>query len=121
MTLFQITDEEGNPIPLSIQEARQLLSQGHFISQLNDGQTVRIHSGMLTQQLPQTMNIHVDEGSAVTTAMKSGEIVTRPNATKSVETMSVVQSDAEAIVKALEVIFRKSNNSFKGDGYEFIN
>lgn len=101
---FQITDEEGNPIPLSIQEARQLLSQGHFISQLNDGQTIRIHSGM--QQLSQGLNIQVDEEAAVTAAMKE-EIMTRPNATKSVETMSVVQTDAEAIVKALEVIKRK--------------
>ncbi|XP_014487688.1 PREDICTED: zinc finger protein 3-like [Dinoponera quadriceps] len=96
---LQITDEEGNPIPLSIQEARQLLSQGHFISQLSDGQTIRVHSGMLTQQSTHALNIHVDEEAAVTAAMK-GEITTRP--TKNVETMSVVQTDAEAIVKALE-------------------
>lgn len=32
-----------------------------------------------------------------------GEVATRPNATKDVEAMSV-QTDAEAIVKALEVI-----------------
>lgn len=101
---FQITDEEGNPIPLSIQEARQLLSEGHFISQLSDGQTIRVHSGMLTQQLPQALNIHVDEQTAATATMKE-EIVTRPNATKSAETMSMVQTDADAIVKALEVIF----------------
>ncbi|XP_032689441.1 zinc finger and SCAN domain-containing protein 2-like isoform X1 [Odontomachus brunneus] len=98
---LQITDEEGNPIPLSIQEARQLLSEGHFISQLSAGQTIRVHSGMLTQQLPQALNIHVDEETAATATMKE-EIVTRPNATKGVETISIVQSDAEAIVKALE-------------------
>ncbi|XP_011175624.1 zinc finger and SCAN domain-containing protein 2 isoform X2 [Solenopsis invicta] len=93
---LQITDEHGNPIPLSIQEARQLLSQGHFISQLNDSQIIRVHPGMFAQQL-QALNIHVDED----TVEESG-IMVRPSTTKNIETMSAIQADAEAIVQALE-------------------
>ncbi|XP_018057196.1 PREDICTED: zinc finger protein 189-like isoform X5 [Atta colombica] len=91
---LQITDEYGNPIPLSIQETRQLLSQGHFISQLNDSQIIRVHPGMFAQQL-QTLNIHVDED----TIDESG--IMRPNMTKN-ETISAIQADAAAIVQALE-------------------
>lgn len=58
---------------------------------------------MLAQHLPQALNIHVDEETAVSTAMKA-DIVAHPNTAKDVEAMSVVQTDAEAIVKALEVI-----------------
>jgi len=100
---FQITDEYGNPIPLSIQETRQLLSQGHFISQLNDNQIIRVHPGMFAQQL-QTLNIHVDED----TIDESG-ITMRPNMTKN-ETISAIQADAAAIVQALEVISSINNN-----------
>lgn len=96
---FQITDEHGNPIPLSIQEARQLFSQGHFIGQLNDNQIIRVHPGMFAQQL-QALNIHVDEDT-----MEENGILVRPNTNKNIETMSAIQADAEAIVQALEVIF----------------
>lgn len=95
---FQITDEHGNPISISIQEARQLLSQGHFISQLNDGQMIRVHPGIFAQHL-QALNIHIDEEAAV--AAENG-IVTRQNVKNEMET---IQTDAEAIVQALEVIF----------------
>ncbi|XP_019885783.2 zinc finger protein 665 isoform X2 [Ooceraea biroi] len=95
---LQITDEDGNPIPISIQEARQLLSQGHFISQL-DGQIIKVHPGMFAQQL-QALNIHVDQ--EVPVAAENG-IMTRPDASqKNVEPLSVSQTDAEAIVQALE-------------------
>lgn len=93
---LQITDEHGNPIPLTIQEARQLFSQGHFVSQLNDSQIIRVHPGMFAQQL-QALNIHVDEDT-----MEESGILVRPSATKSIESMSAIQADAEAIVQALE-------------------
>lgn len=95
---FQITDEHGNPIQISIQEARQLLSQGHFISQLNDGQIIRVHPGIFAQHL-QALNIHIDEEAAVAA---ENSIVTHPNVDK--EEMETIQTDAEAIVQALEVI-----------------
>lgn len=96
---FQITDEHGNPIQISIQEARQLLSQGHFISQLNDGQIIRVHPGIFAQHL-QALNIHIDEEAAVAA---ENSIVTHPNVNK--EGMETgIQADAEAIVQALEVI-----------------
>lgn len=56
---------------------------------------------MLTQPLPQTLNIHVDEETAMS-AMKA-EIVAHPNTAKGVEAIAAVQTDAEAIVQALEV------------------
>ncbi|XP_036149519.1 zinc finger and SCAN domain-containing protein 2 isoform X2 [Monomorium pharaonis] len=90
---LQITDEHGNPIPLSIQEARQFLSQGHFVSQLNN-QVIRVHPGMFAQQL-QALNIHVDEDT-------EDSIIMRPNRTKNIEAMTAIQADAEAIVQALE-------------------
>ncbi|XP_072746124.1 uncharacterized protein [Anoplolepis gracilipes] len=93
---LQITDEHGNPIPISIQEARQLLSQGHFISQLNDGQIIRVHPGTFAQQL-QALNIHIDEEAAVAS---ENSIATRPNVGK--DEMETIQADAEAIVQALE-------------------
>ncbi|CAL1689498.1 unnamed protein product [Lasius platythorax] len=104
---LQITDEHGNPIPISIQEARQLLSQGHFISQFNDGQIIRVHPGIFAQHLEE-LNIHIDEEAAV--AAESG-IVTHPNVSKSeiktirdrtIASVSAIQADAEAIVQALE-------------------
>ncbi|KAL0118070.1 hypothetical protein PUN28_009030 [Cardiocondyla obscurior] len=93
---LQITDEHGNPIPLSIQEARQLLSQGHFVSHVNDNQIIRVHPGMFAQQL-QALNIHVDEDT-----MEENGIMVRSNTSKNIEAMSSIQADAEAIVQALE-------------------
>ncbi|XP_067213476.1 zinc finger protein 287-like isoform X2 [Linepithema humile] len=94
---LQITDEDGNPIPLSIQEARQLLSQGHFISQLSNGQIIRVHPGMFAQQL-QALNIHLDEEHVA----EENEVIAHQNTTKNVGTISTIQTDAEAIVQALE-------------------
>ncbi|XP_011883064.1 PREDICTED: zinc finger protein 271-like [Vollenhovia emeryi] len=93
---LQITDEHGNPIPLSIQEARQLFSQKQFINQLNDSQIVRVHPGMFAQQL-QALNIHVDEDDT----MEETGIMVRSSANKNIG-LSTIQSDAQAIVQALE-------------------
>lgn len=95
---FQITDEEGNPIPLSIQDARQLLSQGQFVSQLNDGQTIRVHSGVITQEFAGSLGVHVNQNSNVSTV--NNATINEVNKTSSI---SSIQTDAEAIVKALEV------------------
>ncbi|XP_020277480.1 zinc finger protein 3-like [Pseudomyrmex gracilis] len=95
---LQIThDDDGNPISLSVQETRQLVSQGHLISQLSDGQFVRVHPGMFTQF--QALNIHIDEDDV---AAESGTAAREPNAVKEIEGMSTIQADAEAIVQALE-------------------
>ncbi|XP_066593570.1 uncharacterized protein [Prorops nasuta] len=89
---LQITDEDGNPIPLSIQDARQLLSDGQFVSQLNEGQAIRVHSGVLSHQLAESLNVHV-ENVAKAESQEDG---------KDNGNISNVQTDAEAIVKALE-------------------
>ncbi|KAL2718806.1 zinc finger protein 3-like [Vespula squamosa] len=94
---LQITDEEGNPIPLSIQDARQLLSQGQFVSQLNDGQTIRVHSGVITQEFAGSLGVHVNQNSNVSTV--NNATINEVNKTSSISSM---QTDAEAIVKALE-------------------
>lgn len=54
---------------------------------------------MFAQQL-QALNIHMDEENVA----EEGEVIKRQNATKNVEAMSTIQTDAEAIVQALEVI-----------------
>ncbi|XP_043677255.1 zinc finger protein 347-like isoform X1 [Vespula pensylvanica] len=90
---LQITDEEGNPIPLSIHDARQLLSQGQFVSQLNDGQTIRVHSGVITQEFAGSLGVHVNHNSNMNN--------TTINEVKT-SSISTIQTDAEAIVKALE-------------------
>ncbi|XP_015608375.1 zinc finger protein 287 isoform X2 [Cephus cinctus] len=94
---LQITDEEGNPIPLSIQDARQLLSQGQFVSQLNDGQTIRVHSGVVSQELAEQLNVQVHQPIGIEGIGQGTTEETKcpPSATTS-------QTDAEAIVKALE-------------------
>ncbi|XP_015108646.1 zinc finger protein 271 [Diachasma alloeum] len=56
---LQITDEDGNPIPLSIQDARQLLAGGQFVSQLNDGQMIKVHSGVVTEELAEQLGVHI--------------------------------------------------------------
>ncbi|XP_071559653.1 uncharacterized protein [Temnothorax nylanderi] len=94
---LQITDEHGNPIPLTMQEARQLLSQGHFVSQFNDNQIIRVHPGMFATQQLQALNIHVDEDT-----MEETGIIVRPNTHKNIEALSAIQADADAIVQALE-------------------
>lgn len=86
---LQITDEDGNAIPLSIQEARQLLAQGHFISQLNGGQTIRVQS--MDTPLENTSDMEVATSSI------------KENTSQKVNTASSIQSDAEAIAKVLEV------------------
>ncbi|KAL6258746.1 hypothetical protein P5V15_010696 [Pogonomyrmex californicus] len=93
---LQLTDEQGNTIPLSIQEARQLLSQGHVVSQQNDSQIIRVPSGIFAQQL-QALNIHVDGDN-----VEGSGIIVRPITTKNIEAISTSQADAEAIVQALE-------------------
>jgi len=55
---------------------------------------------MFAQQL-QALNIHVDEDT-----VEENGITVRPNTTKSIEAMSAIQADAEAIVQALEVTNR---------------
>ncbi|KAK2581207.1 hypothetical protein KPH14_008006 [Odynerus spinipes] len=94
---LQITDEEGNPIPLSIQDARQLLSQGQFVSQLNDGQTIRVHSGVITQELAGSLGVHVNQNANVSTVNN-----TAVHEVAKTSSISTIQTDAEAIVKALE-------------------
>ncbi|XP_043504113.1 PR domain zinc finger protein 5-like isoform X1 [Polistes fuscatus] len=94
---LQITDEEGNPIPLSIQDARQLLSQGQFVSQLNDGQTIRVHSGVMAQEFSGSLGVHVNHNGNI--AAMNNTIVHEVNKPS---TISSIQTDAEAIVKALE-------------------
>ncbi|XP_012279813.1 zinc finger protein 709 isoform X2 [Orussus abietinus] len=91
---LQITDEDGNPIPLSIQEARQLLSEGQFVSQLNDGQTIRVHSAVVPEELAEQLNVHVQHAVDVDGL--------NDDATEETTCATTVQSDAEAIVKALE-------------------
>ncbi|XP_011299469.1 zinc finger protein 271-like [Fopius arisanus] len=56
---LQITDEDGNPIPLSIQDARQLLAGGQFVSQLEDGQMIKVHSGAVTEELAEQLGVHI--------------------------------------------------------------
>uniref|UniRef100_A0A6V7I3C8 C2H2-type domain-containing protein n=1 Tax=Bracon brevicornis TaxID=1563983 RepID=A0A6V7I3C8_9HYME len=58
---LQITDEDGNPIPLSIQDARQLLTGGQFISQLHDGQMIKVHSGVVSEELVQQLGVNIDD------------------------------------------------------------
>jgi len=67
------------------------------MSQL-DGQIIKVHPEMFAQQL-QALNIHLDEEVAT-----ENGIVMHSNTTKDVETLPTVQTDAEAIVQALEVI-----------------
>ncbi|XP_008553477.1 zinc finger protein 271 isoform X1 [Microplitis demolitor] len=61
---LQITDSAGNPIPLSIQDARQLLARGEFVSQLNDGQTIRVHSGVVADELAEQLGVHMQQPMA---------------------------------------------------------
>lgn len=96
---FQITDEEGNPIPLSIQDARQLLSEGQFVSQLGDGQTIRVHSGVLTPELAQRLDV---EGGSMVMEDGTGETVD-DDGENAAGLTSTTHTDAEEIVKSLEV------------------
>ncbi|XP_058809271.1 zinc finger protein 665-like [Phymastichus coffea] len=82
---LQITDEDGNAIPLSMQAAQHFFSGGQFFSQLNGGQTIRIQS-MVTLS-------DVDE------IAESNE---KENNISEISTVSTIQTDAEAIVKVLE-------------------
>ncbi|XP_076234938.1 uncharacterized protein LOC143179528 isoform X2 [Calliopsis andreniformis] len=93
---LQITDEEGNPIPLSIQDARQLLSQSQFVNQLSEGQEIRVHPGVITDELTAPLSMHVNQDSSI-----KGVDITNAEEAK-VKNISSVQTDAEAIVKALE-------------------
>ncbi|XP_015431124.1 PREDICTED: zinc finger and SCAN domain-containing protein 2-like [Dufourea novaeangliae] len=93
---LQITDEEGNPIPLSIQDARQLLSQSQFVNQLNDGQEIRVHPAVITDELAAPLNVHVNQDSGIK------GVDTGNTEEVKVKSISSVQADAEAIVKALE-------------------
>lgn len=95
-SLLQITDEDGNAIPLSIQDARQLLTQGQFISHLPNGQTIRIHSGVCAQEFLNSAENQdfVDKNDDNFITYKS---------IKDITAESSVQADADAIVKVLEV------------------
>ncbi|XP_076545050.1 uncharacterized protein LOC117604279 isoform X1 [Osmia lignaria lignaria] len=93
---LQITDEEGNPIPLSIQDARQLLSQSQFVNQLNEGQEIRIHPGAITDELTTPLSMHVSQNSDAKDVDISNTIEPK------VKNISTIQTDAEAIVKTLE-------------------
>ncbi|XP_017788534.1 PREDICTED: zinc finger and SCAN domain-containing protein 2-like [Habropoda laboriosa] len=93
---LQITDEEGNPIPLSIQDARQLLSQSQFVNQLSDGQEIRVHPGVIPDELTAPLSVHVNQNSDIKGIDISNTVETK------VKNISTVQTDAEAIVKALE-------------------
>ncbi|PBC27322.1 zinc finger protein 184 isoform X1 [Apis cerana] len=93
---LQITDEEGNPIPLSIQDARQLLSQSQFVNQLSDGQEIRVHPGVIQDELTTPLSVHVNQNSDI----KDVDISNTMDA--KVKNISTVQTDAEAIVKALQ-------------------
>ncbi|XP_076176968.1 uncharacterized protein LOC143151563 isoform X3 [Ptiloglossa arizonensis] len=93
---LKITDEEGNPIPLSIQDARQLLSQTQFVNQLNDGQEIRVHPGVITDEIAAPLSVHINHDSN----MKDGDVSNTGE--RKVKNISNVQTDAEAIVKALE-------------------
>ncbi|XP_051160691.1 zinc finger protein 271-like [Leptopilina boulardi] len=57
----QITDDEGNLIPLSLQDARQLLSEGQIISQMSDGQIVKVHSGIGPQHFFAQLGVNVNQ------------------------------------------------------------
>ncbi|XP_043276637.1 zinc finger protein 41-like [Venturia canescens] len=87
---LQITDEEGNPIPLSVQDARQLLAGGRFVSELADGQAIRV-SDELAQQLNVQVQQDVDEMEEPVTTVSTASNLG-----------STTVSDAAAIVKALE-------------------
>ncbi|XP_043791860.1 zinc finger protein 62 homolog [Apis laboriosa] len=93
---LQITDEEGNPIPLSIQDARQLLSQSQFVNQLSDGQEIRVHPGVIQDELTTPLSVHVNQNSDIKDVNISNTVDAK------VKNISTVQTDAEAIVKALQ-------------------
>ena len=94
--LFQITDEDGNTIPLSI--AQQFLSQGHFVSQLNGGQTIRIQG--LHSSLGENSE---NEPSLITPKDVNGS---------KTSIASLIQTDAEAIAKVLEVCVKKMKDKY---------
>ncbi|XP_011506078.1 PREDICTED: zinc finger protein 761-like isoform X1 [Ceratosolen solmsi marchali] len=85
---LQITDEDGNAIPLSLQDARQLFSEGQFVSQLNGGQTIRV------QSLPSSLGITSD--------VEITPLSTKETTESKLSLTSTIQTDAEAIVKVLE-------------------
>lgn len=93
---LQITDEEGNPIPLSIQDARQLLSQSQFVNQLSDGQEIRVHPGVIQDELTTPLSVHVNQNSDIKDVDISNTVDAK------MKNISTVQTDAEAIVKALQ-------------------
>lgn len=72
-----------------MQDARQLLADGRFVSQLADGQAITV-SGQLAEQL----NVQVQED----VEMEEPATTTAPT----------TETDAEAIVKALEVSLSSS-------------
>ncbi|XP_014210736.1 zinc finger protein 184 [Copidosoma floridanum] len=84
---LSILDTDGNPIRLSVEQARQLLSDGHFLNQTsNDTNQAQILSAVLQN------NIKVDNSSDTD----------QDGAIPKVQIGSALQSDAEAIVKMLQ-------------------
>lgn len=90
----QITDDEGNLIPLSLQDARQLLSEGQIISQLSDGQIVKVHSGIGPQHFFAQLGVNdnnqevnsnptiIVKNKKATSTSRNSEKVTEKNTSK---------------------------------------
>ncbi|KAL7287100.1 hypothetical protein TKK_0018719 [Trichogramma kaykai] len=83
-SLLQVTDEDGNTIPLSIEQARQLFSEGQIVDQLNGNQIIRIQ---------QSNSVEIDEISTTIVPLKNNT---------SSSSVSNIQPDAENIEPILE-------------------
>ncbi|XP_034945340.1 zinc finger protein 3-like isoform X2 [Chelonus insularis] len=88
---LQITDEEGNPIPLSIQDARQLLTDGELVSQLNNGQTIRVHSGVISEELAEQLGVHLRQPSNVQNSVNQGSTSTIDSSSSQTNTNAIVK------------------------------
>ena len=84
---FQIIDEVGNPIPLSLQDARHLLADGRFVNQLNDGQAIRVSA-----ELAEKLNLQVHQIGVMGSSAAPSPSITAP-----------VDEKSAVIEKALEV------------------
>lgn len=91
----QITDEDGNPIPLSI-AARQFLSHNEFVSQLNDGQTIRVHSEVVSEELAEQLGVHVNQSIGIDSINDMENVVDTSGIA-----ISSSEENTDAIVKVL--------------------
>ncbi|KAJ8681045.1 hypothetical protein QAD02_016832 [Eretmocerus hayati] len=83
---LEIRDEDGNAIPLSIQEARQLLSDGQIFDQSIRGQTIRIQSHPVATEINPDSVVNPEMNKRSSTLKAS---------------LTPIQTDAE-LIKVLE-------------------